>query len=133
MTTDVRTVKPSDTVIKAATIMDQLDVGCIPVVENDNVVGIVTDRDIVLRNVAKGQDPNQRISSVMTTKVTSVSPDMDVHEVADLMAEHQIRRLPVIENNKLVGIIAIGDIAVEAIFEDEAGEALHQISFGVRH
>ncbi len=133
MTTDVRSVKPNDTVITAATLMNQIDVGCIPVVDNDKVVGIITDRDIVLRNVAKGKDPNQQISSVMTTEVTTVSPDMDVHQVADIMAEFQIRRLPVVENSKLVGIVSIGDLAIEDIFENEAGEALHEISFGVRH
>jgi len=133
MTKDVKTVKPSDTVSQAASIMEQLNVGSVPVVDNDKVVGIVTDRDIVIRNVARGQKPDQKISDVMTSNVTFATPDMDVHSAADVMADHQIRRLPVIDNGNLVGIVAIGDLAAEDIFENEAGEALHDISRGVRH
>ena len=133
MTTDVSTVTPNDTVTKAASIMKQLNVGSVPVIDGSRVVGIVTDRDITLRGIAKGGDPNQKISEVMTTDVKYATPDMDVHAVADLMAENQVRRLPVIDNDKLVGIVAIGDLAVENIFENEAGEALHNISMGVRH
>jgi CBS domain-containing protein len=133
MTTDVSTVTPNDTVTKAASIMKQLNVGSVPVIDGSRVVGIVTDRDITLRGIAKGGDPNQKISEVMTSDVKYATPDMDVHAVADLMAENQVRRLPVIDNDKLVGIVAIGDLAVENIFENEAGEALHNISMGVRH
>jgi CBS domain-containing protein len=133
MTTDVRTVSPNDTVTKAASIMEQLNVGSVPVTDNNRVVGIVTDRDIVLRGVAKGKDSNQKISEIMTTNIKYVSPEVDVHTAADIMAENQIRRLPVVENDNLVGIVAIGDLAVENIFENEAGEALHNISMGVRH
>lgn len=133
MTTDVSTVTPNDTITKAASIMNQLNVGSIPVIDGNRVVGIVTDRDITLRGVAKSGNPNQKISEVMTTDVKYATPDMDVHAVADLMAENQVRRLPVIDNDKLVGIVAIGDLAVENIFENEAGEALHNISMGVRH
>ncbi len=133
MTTDVATVAPTDTVTKAASIMGQLDVGSIPVIDNNKVVGIVTDRDIILRGVANGKGANQHISEVMTTSVKCATPDMDVHTVAEIMAENQVRRLPVVENDKLVGIVAIGDLAVENIFENEAGEALHTISMGVRH
>ncbi len=133
MTTDVSTVTPNDTITKAASIMNQLNVGSVPVIDGNRVVGIVTDRDITLRGVAKSGNPNQKISEVMTTDVKYATPDMDVHAVADLMAENQVRRLPVIDNDKLVGIVAIGDLAVENIFENEAGEALHNISMGVRH
>lgn len=133
MTTDVSTVAPNDTVTKAASLMGQLNVGSVPVTDNNRVVGIVTDRDIVLRGVAKGEGANQKISEVMTTEVKCVTPDTDVHTVADIMAENQVRRLPVVDNDQLVGIVAIGDLAVENIFENEAGEALHTISMGVRH
>ncbi|MGE5631835.1 MAG: CBS domain-containing protein [Caulobacteraceae bacterium] len=133
MTTDVKTVTSSDNVSQAASVMDQLNVGSIPVIDNNKVVGIVTDRDIVVRSVAKGQNPTQKVSDVMTTNITYATPDMDVHKAADIMAEQQIRRLPVVENGSLVGIVAIGDLAVENIFENEAGEALHDISKGVRH
>ncbi len=133
MTTDVSTATPGDTIMKAASIMGQLNIGSVPIIESNKVIGIVTDRDIILRGVAKGKTPNQKISEVMTPDVRFATPDMDVHKAADLMAENQIRRLPVIDSDKLVGIIAIGDIAVEDIFENEAGEALHTISIGVRH
>lgn len=133
MTTDVRTIAPNDTITKAASLMSQLNVGAVPVTDNNRVVGIVTDRDIVLRGVAKGESSNQKVSEVMTPNVKYVSSDTDVHTVADIMAENQIRRLPVVDNGQLVGIVAIGDLAVENIFENEAGEALHTISMGVRH
>ncbi len=133
MTTDVSTVTPNDTITKAASIMEQLNVGSVPVTDNNRVVGIVTDRDIILRSVAKGEGANQKVSEVMTPSVKCATPDMDVHAVADIMAESQVRRLPVVDNDKLVGIVAIGDLAVENIFENEAGEALHNISMGVRH
>lgn len=133
MTTDVRTIASNDTIASAASLMQQVNIGSVPVVDNNKVVGILTDRDIVVRNVAKGQDPNLKVSSVMTTDITYATPDMDVHKVADIMAQNQIRRLPVVDNEKLVGIVAIGDLAVETIFENEAGEALHDISQGIRH
>lgn len=133
MTADVKTVSPGDTVTKAASIMRQIDVGSVPVTDGSKVVGIVTDRDIILRGVAKGENPSQKVSEVMTTNVKCANPDMDVHIAADLMAENQIRRLPVTDSDRLVGIIAIGDLAVENIFENEAGEALQSISMGVRH
>jgi CBS domain-containing protein len=133
MTKDVSSVAPNDTITKAASIMEQLDVGSVPVTDNNKVVGIVTDRDIVLRGVAKGSDANKKVSEVMSTNIKYATPDMDVHAAADLMAENQVRRLPVVDSDTLVGIVAIGDLAVENIFENEAGEALHNISMGVRH
>jgi len=133
MTTDVSTVTPNDTVTKAASIMGQLNVGSVPVTDGSKVVGIITDRDIILRGVAKGETPNQKVSEIMSSDVKYATPDMDVHAVADLMAENQVRRLPIIDKDKLVGIVAIGDLAVENIYENEAGEALHNISMGVRH
>lgn len=128
MTTDVRTISPNATIKDVANIMNTVDVGSVPVVDNNKLVGIVTDRDIVLRSVAKGQDPNQKVCDVMTKDIKTISPDTEVHEAADLMAKRQIRRLPVVDNGNLVGIVAIGDLAIEGKYEDEAGEALHDIS-----
>jgi len=133
MTTDVRTVSANDSISEAANIMKQLDVGAVPVVDNNILVGIVTDRDLVLRGLAVGKNSNERVSNIMTKDITTVTPDMDIHKVADIMASKQIRRLPIVENNQLVGIVSIGDMAVEDIYENEAGEALHTISMGVRH
>jgi CBS domain-containing protein len=133
MTTDVRAVSANDSISEAANIMKQLDVGAVPVLDNHLLVGIITDRDLVLRAIAEGKNSDERVSTIMTKNITTVSPDTDVHKAADLMASQQIRRLPIVENGRLVGIVSIGDMAVEDIFENEAGEALHTISMGVRH
>jgi len=133
MTTNVRTVSANDSISEAANIMKQLDVGSVPVIDNNLLVGIITDRDLVLRGLAEGKNSEERVSSIMTKDITTVAPDTDVHKAADIMASKQIRRLPIVENNHLVGIVSIGDMAVEDIFENEAGEALHTISMGVRH
>lgn len=128
MTKEVTTLNSNDSIAKAADMMKKINVGSIPVVENNKLVGIVTDRDIILRNVAKGDSSNQAISQVMTQDIVSVTPDTDVHEAADIMAQNQIRRLPVVQDGSLLGIVSIGDMAVESIFENEAGEALSNIS-----
>lgn len=129
MTRNVITVSPEQSVVDAAKIMSQNDVGSVPVVEKGICTGIVTDRDIVLRAVAEGQDiRTAKIRSVMTGNVVTGTPDMDVHKAADLMADKQIRRLPVVDNGKLVGIVALGDFAVVDIYQNEAGEALSYIS-----
>lgn len=133
MTTDVRSISANDSISEAVNIMKQLDIGAVPVLDNSLLVGIITDRDIVLRGIAAGKSMEESVSTVMTKDITTVTPDMDVHKVADLMASKQIRRLPIVENGRLVGIVSIGDMAVEDIFENEAGEALHTISMGVRH
>lgn len=128
MTKEVATLNSNDTIAKAADMMKRINVGSIPVVENNKLVGIVTDRDIILRNIAEGNSSNQTISQVMTQDIVSVAPDTDVHEAADIMAQKQIRRLPVVQDGSLLGIVSIGDMAVESIFENEAGEALSNIS-----
>ncbi|MGI6698074.1 MAG: CBS domain-containing protein [Clostridiales bacterium] len=129
MTRDVRTIDRNSTVEQAARMMKDLNVGSIPVTENENVIGIITDRDVVLRNVADGRTAaDTRVEEVMSKTVVTATPDMDVHRAADLMAQKQIRRLPVVENNRMVGIVSIGDLAVRNIYENEAGEALSSIS-----
>lgn len=133
MTTDVKTLSSDDSISEAANIMKSLDIGAVPVVRDNMPIGIVTDRDIIVRGVADGKSSSDAVSSIMTTDVITVTPDADVHEAADIMAARQIRRLPIVQDKQLVGIVAIGDMAVESIFENEAGEALHSISKGVRH
>ena len=129
MTRDVRTIDRNSTVEQAARMMKELNVGSIPVTENGNVIGIITDRDVVLRNVADGRTAaDTRVEEVMSKTVVTATPDMDVHRAADLMAQKQIRRLPVVENNRMVGIVSIGDLAVRNIYENEPGEALSSIS-----
>lgn len=129
MTTNVMTVSKSSSVKEAANYMKNLNVGSVPVCDDNNkIVGMVTDRDIVLRNVTEGLSPNSSIDNVMTQNVTTVTPDTDVHEAARLMSEKQIRRLPVVENGNVIGILSIGDLAVKNILVDDAGEALSGIS-----
>ncbi|MEW6696717.1 MAG: CBS domain-containing protein [Bacillota bacterium] len=129
MTQKVATVTPQQSVQEAAQLMSQYNVGAIPVVENGKCVGIVTDRDITLRAVSQGQAPgNTKVQAVMTDGIVTGTPQMDVHEAANLMAQRQIRRLPVVENGQLAGIVALGDLATQSIYQNEAGQALTQIS-----
>ncbi|MTI69606.1 MAG: CBS domain-containing protein [Firmicutes bacterium] len=129
MTKNVTFLKENNTVKEAASQMRTLNVGSMPVCNNTNTpVGVITDRDIVLRNVSEGRDSNMSIQDIMTDKVVSVSPETDIHEAANIMAQNQVRRLPVVENNQLVGIVSIGDLAVRNIYVNEAGTALSSIS-----
>lgn len=114
MTTDPITIAPSETLQRAAQLMDEFNVGALPVCENEQLLGIITDRDIAVRAVAEGQDPSTtRVSEVMSNKVRSCTSDVDVGEVLSEMARVQIRRLMVLdEARRLVGIISVGDFAV---------------------
>jgi CBS-domain-containing membrane protein len=113
MTRGVRTMSPSDTVAKAAQAMDELNVGVIPVCEGEKLVGVVTDRDIVVRGVAQERDAKTtKLADVMSTNVRCAKEDQDVDEVLGEMADTQIRRLPVVDGHqRLVGIVTLGDIA----------------------
>jgi CBS domain-containing protein len=129
MTRNVGYVNPSNTVVEVAQVMQKLNVGSVPVFDQNKVVGVVTDRDIVVRNVAHGKIPQEtKVQDVMTCQVTTVTPDMDVGEVSKIMAQQQIRRVPVVENNQLVGILALGDMATDFRCDTEASEALTEIS-----
>jgi CBS domain-containing protein len=133
MTKNVASVRPESTVFEAAGLMQKLNVGSIPVCDQNGVVGIVTDRDIVLRNVTAGADPKTTpVSSIMTTGVATVSPDTDVDALGAIMSQRQVRRVPVVENNSLVGIVALGDLAADNRFDFEASEALAEISRPVK-
>ncbi len=134
MTTNVEKLSPDATVVEAAQKMKSRDIGFLPVCEGDKLVGLLTDRDIVLRVVAEGKDLKAcKCSDIMTRELMFGSPDLDVHDAAHIMADEQIRRLPVVDNGKLVGIVAIGDLAVETIFINEAGDALSDISKPTHH
>ena len=130
MTDSVITIKESQTVQEAAELMSQYNIGSIPVVNNSGqMAGIITDRDITLRTTAQGENPQTPVSEVMTAQtIVQGTPDMDVHQAANLMAQQQIRRLPVVENGNVVGIVALGDLAVQDQFANEAEEALQSIS-----
>lgn len=125
MTRDVRTMRPGDSVVQAAKAMDELNVGVIPVCEGGKLVGMVTDRDIVVRGVAQqGELQNMKLADVMSAHVRCAREDDDVDRVLGEMAEAQIRRLPVVDGNqRLVGIVSLGDIAAKDT-EDEADVAM---------
>ncbi len=129
MTSDVSYVTVNADITKVADIMKSLDVGIVPVCdENKNPVGVITDRDIVLRSVTENNNTNQHVGNIMSRNIVSVNSDTDAHEAASLMAQNQIRRLPVVENNKIVGILSLGDLANVNIHVNEAGDALSSIS-----
>jgi len=114
MTRDPRTVNADDPVVEAARIMRDDDIGDVIVLEDGRVGGIVTDRDIVVRGVADGRDPGStRVSDVCTSGVEAVEPSASVDDALRKMRESDIRRLPVVEGDRPVGIISLGDLAVE--------------------
>lgn len=127
MTRDVKTINPGQSIAEAARIMADADIGSIPVAENDKLVGMVTDRDIVIRGLAKGKATDTAIREVMSSEIKYCFEDNDLDEVARNMGDIQIRRLPVVNRDKrLVGILSLGDLAETD--EPAAGEALTQIS-----
>ena len=132
MTPNPRTVSPNDSIQNAACIMRDEDAGAVPVVDNGRAVGIVTDRDIVVRVVAEGGQLNRPVRDIVTGSLVSATPDMSTREAAQLMSDHQIRRLPVVENDRLVGIVSIGDLAVKEGKDGRIGDTLQHISEGVK-
>jgi CBS domain-containing protein len=130
MTRNVQVIAPDATLRDAARMMKDLDFGGIPVCDGDRLTGFVTDRDIVIRAVAEGEDPSTcKVADVMSDKLVWCFEDEDVEEAGRLMEEKQVRRLAVVDRNKkLVGILSLGDLAVEGEDEDFAGEVLEQVS-----
>src|SRR5262245_2737821 len=128
MTRDVRVASPDQSIREVARMMAEMDVGALPIAENDRLVGMVTDRDIVLRAAAPGKSPDTKVRDVMTRDVKYAFEDEDVDHVARNMADLQVRRLPVVNRDKrLVGIIALADIATKH-GPDAAGKAVSGIS-----
>lgn len=128
MTPDVELIRPDATIQQAAQVMTRIDVGALPVAENDQLVGMVTDRDIVIRAIAQGRGPDTPIREVMTDEVKYCYEDEDIEDVASNMGDQQLHRLPVLNRDKrLVGIVALADVAV-AGGNDPAGEAVSGIS-----
>ncbi len=129
MTKEVVTCSENDTLAACAQNMARLNVGSMPVLDqNGNLIGIITDRDITVRAVAKNIDITQaKVGEYASGNLITASPDMSIEEASDLMARNQIRRLPVLENGMLVGIVALGDLAVTSE-EKLVGHALHEVS-----
>ena len=131
MTRGVRSLSPSDTMLAAAQAMAELNIGVIPVCDGGSLVGMVTDRDIVVRGVARALDGNNtRLSELMSANVRCATEHQDVEEVLSTMGDSQIRRLPVVDGNqKLVGIITLGDIAAKDRGDElDVAESLADIS-----
>jgi CBS domain-containing protein len=128
MTPEVRASAPTASLVDAAVRMKEDDVGSIPVVEEGRLVGILTDRDIVVRAVAEQVDPQSlRVGDVASTDMVTIQPEQSLDDALELMARHRIRRLPVVEQGRLVGMLAQADVAIEAKGKG-AGEMLGEIS-----
>jgi CBS domain-containing protein len=132
MTSSVTTAAPEMTLREVAALLRDTDVGALPVVKENRLVGIITDRDIVIRAVAEGKDTNTvTVAEVMTAEVFSAAPDTFVFEVIRVMGDKQIRRVPVVSGaGELCGMIAMADIALEMEDEREIAETLEDISSG---
>ena len=130
MTPNPATVSEKDNVRRAAEIMKREDAGVVPVVDGRKIIGIVTDRDIVVRVIAEGKDcANAKVSDAMSKQVRSVKEDTPLNEVLQLMSREQIRRVPVTNaSNELVGIVSIGDIATESKETVGVGRTVENIS-----
>ena len=130
MSTQVEVISPDIPLQQAAQRMREIDTGFLPVGENDRLVGTLTDRDIAVRAVADGRDPKAtRVREAMSEKIVYCFDDQDTKEAAQIMGEHQIRRLPVLNRDKrLVGIVSRGDIASEARETRTVGAATQQVS-----
>ena len=130
MNPKVITIEPSASAALAARLLSRYNVGSLPVCTPDRKLrGIVTDRDIVLRCVAPEEDPAQTpVRDIMSRAPATLSPSQDVHAAALAMAAHQVRRLPVVENSRLVGIVSLGDLAKSHRYDMEAAQALSEIS-----
>jgi len=128
MTPGPETIQADQPVAQAAKLMKEADAGMIPVMENGNLLGTITDRDIALRVVAEGKDPQSTmVREIASTDVVTIEPDRDLAEALQLMAKHQVRRLPVVESGRLVGVVAQADVAREGN-EQAVGHTVEEIS-----
>lgn len=128
MTKEVDTCNPEHSLQEVAAKMKEINVGSIPICENEKLVGIITDRDIVVRGIADNLAMESAVSEILSENMVTGSKDMTVEEAAELMADHQIRRLPIVENEKVIGIVSLGDIAVKDKSYGNADIALDEVS-----
>ena len=128
MTRDVRVANPDQSIAEAAKLMAEIDAGALPVGESDRLVGVITDRDIVVRAVAERKSPDTPVREVMSKEVLYCFEDDDVEDVVKNMGDVQVRRLPVVNRDKrLVGIVSIGDLA-RSVKRGTTGQAMADIS-----
>lgn len=129
MSKNVISVSPQQSIKEAAELMSRHNVGSLPVVENGQLRGIITDRDITLRSTAQGGNETAQVSECMTSSdLVTATPTMDVDEASRLMSEKRLRRLPVVDHHQMVGMVSLGDVATDGSAEHEAGAALSSIS-----
>ena len=130
MTKQVVRIQPEETIAVAARMLERNNIGAMPVCAGDGkLCGMITDRDIVIRCLAAGKSPQTTsVREVMTSRIYVARPDMDAALAAGLMGREQIRRLPVMENGRLCGMISLGDLAMKEESSIEAGDALTEIS-----
>ncbi len=130
MTPSVEVIAPNATAADAARKMKDLDVGAIPVCDGEKLLGMVTDRDLVLRVLALSRSPvDALVSDAMTPGLVYCFEDQDAEVAAELMAEKQIRRIPILsENKQLVGIVSLGDLAIDGLESHASGEVIHDVS-----
>jgi CBS domain-containing protein len=127
MTENPRSIKASASVVEAARLMREEHIGSLPITDDEQLVGMITDRDITTRVVADAADPQTTtVGDVYSRDLISVGPDQDLDEALQLMSSHQVRRLPVVENGRLVGIVAQADIALSE--NEKTGELVEAIS-----
>lgn len=129
MSADVQTISPDATIEEAAQEMRDGDFGLMPVGDDDQLLGVITDRDIAIRAVAEGMDPSTSVREVMSEGVIWANEDDSIEEAAQIMSDHQIRRLPIVDaDQRLVGIVSLGDFAVDSSDIGPVVEALSDIS-----
>jgi len=129
MSTDVQTISPDASIEEAAQEMRDGDFGLLPVGEEEQLLGVITDRDITVRAVAEGKDPSTPVRDVMSEGVISAHEDDSVEDAARVMSDHQIRRLPIVDaDQRLVGIVSLGDFAVDSADIGPVVGALSDIS-----
>jgi CBS domain-containing protein len=130
MTSNPECVSERDSIRDVARIMKEQDTGVVPVVNGKKIIGLITDRDIVVRGIAEGRDVSTvKVNELMTKSIRSVKEDMPLNEVLDLMGSAEIRRVPVVNgNDELVGIVSLGDIATNSGQDGKVGKAVENIS-----
>lgn len=129
MTTRLVTCSPDDSLAAVARKFQDSDIGCCPVVERGSLIGLLTDRDMTVRAIAKGKDANSTmVREIMTMNVVAGDPDMSAEDAAEAMAENQIRRLPIVEGNRLVGMVSLADLAIDLEEEEMLADTITRIS-----
>ncbi|WP_338786424.1 CBS domain-containing protein [Metabacillus sp. FJAT-53654] len=128
MTINAESCTPESTCKEVAVKMKDLDVGVIPICDNQKLVGIITDRDLVLQGLANNLSSESTIAGLMSKDVVTGTKDMSIKEAANVMSQEKIRRLPIVEKGNLVGIVSLGDLAINNQSNQKAGNVLEEIS-----